>query len=293
MTRHILRKSLVISLFLFVFLAIPSTVIHAQAQRSPVECGTILEAELTPDVTSHFYTIESSAGDHLTITAEPIGQFLNLSIRFMDPRDTELKSAGYCCDNNTRQLDVTVSATGRHTINVFSRDGASIGAYTLYIGCVLRNGTVIAPGDAIPIPSASDTEENPSNIPAFSGYGFPGLDPVDFSDITKIPLIEGVPLSGIITPTGNEIIGFTYDSQANTVLDLAFARLTGNLNLGIVVLSPENEVVFQVSLITSNTFSTQVVLPTAGEYVVAVFRIDLRPPQAPEGTAFQLQMQVQ
>lgn len=273
-------------------LFVPATPASAQAQRSSVECGAILEAEFTPDNTSHFFTTELSAGDTISAAAYPIGQALDMGISLSDPLDKRLKwNIGL--NGKSVQIEFTVSATGRYTINTYGRsDGNPIGAYTLYIGCTLRDGTIISPGDASPIPSASDSEET-VEIPAFSGFGFPGLSPVDFASITRLPLIEGVPLSGIITPTGGEIIGFVAEAEAGKALDLSFKRLSGNLNLGIVVLSPNNKVEFQVSLITSNTFSTQIVLPTAGEYIVGVFRIELNPPENPEGTAFQVQMQLE
>jgi hypothetical protein len=276
---------------LFAFLQLLVGKSYAQAQRSPIECGTILEAEFTPDNTSHFYTVELVAGDSITVKTDPIGDFLDIAITVLDPRDSQIKKE-YSTNGRTVELTTTLSASGRYTINVYGHQDNPIGAYALYLGCTLRDGTVIAPGDAVPMPSEPVVEE-PVEVPTFSGFGFPGLAPVDFSTITRLPLIEGVPLSGVITPTGGEIIGFTAGAEAGNVLDLRFTRLSGNLNLGIVVLSPDNKVEFQVSLITSNTFSTQIVLPITGEYIVGVFRIELNPPENPEGTAFQVQMQLQ
>ncbi|MDX1992250.1 MAG: hypothetical protein SF029_07665, partial [bacterium] len=72
-------------------------------------------------------------------------------------------------------------------------------------------------------------------------------------------------------------------------LDLSFTRISGNLNLGLVVLYGDNTVVFQASLITSQTLSTRFILPETGTYTIGIFRIDLLPPDAPEATAFQIQ----
>ncbi len=96
-------------------------------------------------------------------------------------------------------------------------------------------------------------------------------------------------MTGAITPTGGEILGYTLNASADDVLDLTFTRLSGNLNLGLVVLWADNQVVFQASLVTSETLSTRFTLPSAGQYTIGVFRIDLLPPAAPEATAFQLQ----
>jgi hypothetical protein len=42
---------------------------------------------------------------------------------------------------------------------------------------------------------------------------------------------------------------------------------------------------------STNSFvlNTRFTLPTAGQYTIGVFRIDLLPPAAPEATAFQVQ----
>jgi hypothetical protein len=153
--------------------------------------------------------------------------------------------------------------------------GTYFGAYTLFLGCTLRDGTVIQPGDTpSQESSSSSTSSSEPQAPVFSGVGFPGLAPVDFA---RIPMIANTPMTGAITPTGGEI------------LDLTFTRLSGNLNLGLVVLSVDNQVVFQASLVTSQTLSTRFTLPSAGTYTIGVFRIDLLPPAAPEATAFQLQ----
>jgi hypothetical protein len=63
----------------------------------------------------------------------------------------------------------------------------------------------------------------------------------------------------------------------------------GNLNLCLIVLSPDNKIVFQASLVTSESLTTRFTLPTAGTYTICVFRIDLLPPDSPQPTAFQVQ----
>ncbi|MCB0124309.1 MAG: hypothetical protein KDE58_18765, partial [Caldilineaceae bacterium] len=68
-----------------------------------------------------------------------------------------------------------------------------------------------------------------------------------------------------------------------------YTRVSGNMNLGLVVLSAENEVFFQASLVTSTSLATTFTLPTAGTYTIGVFRISLVEPEAVEPTVFQLQ----
>ena len=71
-----------------------------------------------------------------------------------------------------------------------------------------------------------------------------------------------------------------------------FTRQSGNLNLGLVVLSADNKVFFQTSFVTSSALSTTLTLPTAGKYTIGVFRISLVEPTKAEATAFELKAQL-
>ncbi len=72
------------------------------------------------------------------------------------------------------------------------------------------------------------------------------------------------------------------------VLALDYERVSGNMNLGLVVLSENNEVFFQASLVTSETLATQFTLPDSGAYTIGVFRIALVEPDEVEPTVFRL-----
>lgn len=91
-----------------------------------------------------------------------------------------------------------------------------------------------------------------------------------------------------VVPIQNEILGFTVDAAADDILALDYERISGDMNLGLVVLSENNEVFFQASLVTSDSLSTQFTLPDAGQYTIGVFRIDLVEPADPQPTAIRL-----
>ena len=78
------------------------------------------------------------------------------------------------------------------------------------------------------------------------------------------------------------------DAAAGATLDLSYTRVSGNMSLGLVVLSEENEVFFQASLVTSASLATTFMLSTAGTYTIGVFRISLVEPAEVEPTVFQL-----
>ena len=179
---------------------------------------------------------------------------------------------------------------GTHTIRV---QNYGIGPYKLYIGCVTVNGEV-KPGDIpqpdptpAPLPTATPRSALPDTSSTFTGTGFPGLAPVDFADAVTVPLLLDKEMIGVI-PLDNQILGFTLDATAGDTLDLSYTRVSGNMNLGLVVLSESNEVFFQASLVTSASLATQFTLPAAGQYTIGVFRISLVEPAEVESTVFQL-----
>jgi hypothetical protein len=69
---------------------------------------------------------------------------------------------------------------------------------------------------------------------------------------------------------------------------LSYTRASGNMNLGLVVLSENNEVLFQASLVTPKSLATTFTLPDTGQYTIGVFRISLVEPDAVAPTVFQL-----
>ncbi|MEZ4860433.1 MAG: hypothetical protein R3C14_03975 [Caldilineaceae bacterium] len=67
------------------------------------------------------------------------------------------------------------------------------------------------------------------------------------------------------------------DAPGDT-LDLSYTRVSGNMNLGLVVLPADNEV-FSRPLVTSESLSTRFTWPAAGQSTIGVFRISLVEPR--------------
>lgn len=281
------RKSLIFIMILLHGFSLHS--LKAQPSATPVICGTIIEGEVTQTEYYQPFGISLSPGDTLNLRAVPIGNAFRVQATIYDPAQNLVGNNWNSKANTPISLAFTSSASGVHEIQIHGPYFENYGAFTLYIGCTLRDGTVINPGDTPPdaLPPEPTLTNDPA--PTFSGVGFPGLAPVDFANAAKLPLPAGIVMSGGITPTGGEILGYTLDAAEGDTLDLTFTRLSGNLNLGLVVLSADNQVVFQASLVTSTTLNTRFTLPSAGQYTIGVFRIDLLPPAAPEATAFQVQ----
>lgn len=314
--------------FLMLFVAVPLFVAPRVAlAQSVVKCGSIVEGEFTKNQEEQQYLISVSPGDQLTATVKPIGDALKTRIKLAGPTGVEIIAFDSKVTTSPTFKSGVLSARGIHTISVtnsgYYSENGGVGVYNLLIDCTLRDGTVIKAGDnarpaaaattaATPKPSATTASAAGTAAPAagtaapaattaataapvatakpaFSGVGFPGLAPVDFSDVAKVPLPADAAINGAVSTKSGDILGFTITAKANDTLDLSLKRVSGNLNLGLVVLSSDSKVYFQTSLVTSESITTRLTLPTAGQYVIGVFRISLVEPAKPEATAFQVQ----
>jgi hypothetical protein len=267
---------------------------EGQQIPTPVECGEILESELTADdiadsnTPTHTYTMRLNAGDTVTVRGERIGDFLTFIVKIYGIQGNSLTAD--TSSGGTAQIEAKVPATGQYQFYVYGYRSTDVGAYQVFFGCVFRDGTVIAPGDSPIVKSDSGGGDTGATVitPDPNIYGFPGLAPVDFTNGVTIPLTANAPNIGSISTGFEGIFGYSFSAEAGQAMSLDFARTAGNLNLGIVLLSADNQVAFQASLVTSTTLSTELVIPVGGEYTLGVFRIDLIPPLAPENTAFTL-----
>lgn len=290
---------------LFAITSAALTVNPTLAQDTPaarINCGDVVEAELTKETTGKGldFQIIAAPGTTLTGRLEPIGAALNLQYALRDG-NYNVFSVGSSTKAGEPELfdnikisasNPTLSVSGLKDLNEadghFFRPSVgdyahALGAFTIYLGCVLRDGTPINPGD-----NQEEGGGSSATMKPFSGTGFPGLPSVDFADAISIPLQTGTN-GGKIPPTADTIIGYTFDATTTNTVDLSFTRVEGNLNLGLVVLSPNNEVVFQSSLVTANTLTATFTIPSDGTYTIGIFRIDLLPPATPEATSFQIE----
>lgn len=275
--------------------------------EAKTECGAIIEGEFGQNAEAYTFLLTMAPGESFKVSIEPTGDFLKTAIIAFGPSGILLGSTG----GHVEQLPIltsgTLSARGIYKIKIANTylDSAGeinkksgywggVGVYTLAISCTLKDGTIIEPGDTIlptatptPPPTLTPRAALPETLPTFIGTGFPGLAPVDFADAVTVPLLLDEKMAGVI-PLDNQILGFTLDAAAGDTLDLSYTRVSGNMNLGLVVLSANNEVFFQASLVTSEALSTQFTLPEAGQYTIGVFRISLVEPAEVEPTVFQL-----
>ncbi len=265
------------------------------AQNQAIQCGDIIEGEFTSQAQRLNYVITLNPGDSVEVLGNAFGTQLGFMLAIFNPAGEGIVGS-VRQDGNTRpEPSPTVasgilSATGNYTIQAYNdrlyllsfstemnyQEGwnsiGSIGAFTLGIRCVLRNGTVIEPGDAAPADDGSNADSNVQPESTFSGYGFPGLVAVDFSEGIQIPLTLAQPQT---VPLGGEVTLYTYEAAAEETATLSITRVSGDISIGTTVINNDtNELLFAGIMPSSNNLSVELTFPSAGTYAIGLFRVD-------------------
>ncbi|MEL6309413.1 MAG: hypothetical protein AAFQ52_14825, partial [Chloroflexota bacterium] len=298
--------------------------IQAQERTQPVNlsCGDIIEGEFTSSVEIQPYNVDVAAGDQLNISAFPLGN-LTMSLLIAGSTDQIVDSSDADLDDdyywqsleseptlNTEQL----SSNQGYTIYAINfqqflggigaslnrlgdyqvRDSGGVGVYTLFVGCTLRDGTVIEPGDSLEdtADSGSDTSDTGTNdgasASAFSGFGLPALNAIDLSTVNASPLPADVPLSGSLAPDNAMVTAYSITANQGDTVQIDLSRVAGNLNLGVVIVDADGQPVFFSTLIANETLSEAWVAPSTGDYTAGVFPLIAILTDAPESTVFQI-----
>ena len=289
------RKYLVLLIVMALALTQAATVLGQQTM--PLNCGDIVEVETTRSNPYFDFQIQANAGVTINARIEPVGQSKIITTLYDATGQTSLLDNEYIYirePGTELALELVLPASNpvlavglwdRNAGPVHGGYAENFGAFTIYLGCTLRDGTVIAPGDTAVASGAGDA---PQTV-LFSGFGFPGLSPVDFTNAIAIPFQMGdLPNVGSIAPGFDSVFGFSFEGSAGDTFALDFTRLSGNMSLNLTVLSVNNEVAYQASLVTSSSMSSTFTLPSSGTYTVGVSRSTVGAPASPENTTFQL-----
>lgn len=291
------RRNLQIIVLIVIWMLFQVQVIYGQSViTAPIECGAIVDSEFTANNQNeqHYYTLDLAAGDAISVEIIPVGTTPNTYFYIYDRNDARLfgfNNRGWGAGNGQpdRVSDFVVPSTGEYTIRSGSNSAA---AYTILVGCLYRDGRRVNPGDVVsPVTTTgtSQTTDTQPPVDTFSGVGFPGLAPVDFSQGVTLPLtLGGVPNAGSISDGFEGIFGYTFTANQGDQFALSFTRQGGNLNLGIAVITSNNVVVFESSLMNARVLITQFTLPVTGDYTIGVYRSSLLQPTDAQATSFQI-----
>ena len=302
-----------ITITILIFLS--SSFFYASAQEievsdvTPTNCGDIIQGEFTSNFEQHLYGIELNPGDQLDVSVVPVGNQLNTGIPLFGPtglvfaisdRDGMVTADGKYSRLETERTPKVntgaLSARGTYLIGINNyswvgilSNSGGVGVYTLFIGCTLNDGTEIKPGQSSPEPTVILPTNVPTRVPTDATFlVFPGISPVSFQGAFIVPLSIGTPFPATINPGSSGVLGLQFSASEGQTLELSLRRLSGNINVGVVVLSENGEVAFQSSLINLNTLLAEFVLPSAGQFTIGVFEIDLLSPDNPEPTQFEV-----
>jgi hypothetical protein len=251
------------------------TVISAGNFVTGIVCGSIVRNTFSRDRVNHSYFINLNEDDRLNIVTEVLRpSFTDLKVDIglftLDGFTIDQLNANHAEQSQTLN---TEPLPGSGVYRIFVRSNTtSRGEYNIFIGCRLRDGTVINPGDIPPTPTHAPEVTSLPLESSFSGFGFPGVATVDFSDGIEVPLQAG---QSQIIPVGGDVVLYTYQASADEIRTLNISRLSGNISIGVSVINRDtNEIIFFGGLPSSDNLSVELTFPSAGTYAIGLFRVD-------------------
>lgn len=251
---------------------------HAVAQSvsvTPIQCGNIIESSLKQAGIVHAYSLDLEAGDTLIIDINRISTANAPRVIIYDSNGGQLIAIPW----EKPVQEVAVPYSDRWILEVSDRN---ISSYVLSIGCKMRASGELIEAGTVPLPiNETPQPVDLNSIPVVQMPAF--LTSVAAQPMTILP---DIPMTGVITD--REVAIYNLTASASDLLSLTFMRRSGNLNLNLVVVSPDRQVIFQTSLVTSTEMSTRFALPSAGTYSISVYRVDLLPLTTLEPTAFEI-----
>jgi hypothetical protein len=252
-----------------------------------VTCGSDINNEFNRDNQYHIYFLYLESGDSVNISAISTAgnyQTLVLDLGLRTPTGHIIDEIYTGCDyydwcdgllGSTSSIETEpVSESGVYRILVHGFTSTS-SPYNFTVGCTLRDGTVIRPGDAPRVEPPSQTISNP-NLPSFSGFGFPGIMSVDFSNAIEIPISDGQSQTSAFGSSGQDVFAYIYEASAGSSATLSVSRISGDISIGVAVINQaDNSVLYLGGMPSSDNLSIELEFPSAGTYVIGVFRLDI------------------
>lgn len=257
--------------FIFLTLLLIMSVGGTYAQQQ-IECGDIVEGIHSESGQSFEYSIQLGVEYQLSLDILGAGDYLRQKVWLFSPNGEEFTTSNYNYVSNPSIITNRLPIGDKWGITVRSSGGNAngIGGFTLLVSCTLPDGTVINAGDNFEsIPS----ESNPLQfVPTFSGFGFPGVPPVDFSEAVELTIAVGEPKE---VGVRDDIEVYTYAAAAGETRTLTISRASGDISIGVAVINRDtNEILFVGGMPSSLDLTTTLQFPSDGTYAVGLFRFD-------------------
>jgi hypothetical protein len=252
-----------------------------QAQNA-LQCGDIIENEFTRNREVQQFKIELAAGDKLKIEGKPIGDTLAFMIAIFGPSGLPIAAN----DNFFGRVSImrqpvaetsTLSATGTYTVIAVNNDATlydsgpdktftewsrkgGVGAYSLLVSCVKRDGTRINAGQ---VAQPTQQPANTSNTSAANS----GLPLVAATGAVSLPLALGQPTT--VAVESSITYAIMLPAQPGDKYEIAITRQGGMVPLALTVYDPSKAVIFALAMGNSATFTTEIEISATGEHTLA------------------------
>lgn len=304
------RKRIALLIIMLISL-LPGTKVLGQAAIG-IKCGDIVEGEIVAGQAQtvtrlsrprevNDYALNVAAGTRINLTVQPLGMTFNAAFVLVDSGDNDTVIVNSALDGEPEQLiDFPLGSSNQVLRIMGARPGSTFtdtevyyfyydntissyagnfyGAYQILLGCTLRDGTVIEPGDIAAGISDTDNQDSGSIVDALTSlttipdFGFPGVQPRDFSEGIELPLFLG---QAQTVPVASDVALYTYSAPAGEIATLKLVRVSGDISIGIAVINKDTrEILFVGGMPSSNNLTVELTFPTDGTYAFGLFRLD-------------------
>ncbi|MEZ4869417.1 MAG: hypothetical protein R3C14_49295 [Caldilineaceae bacterium] len=136
------RSSLIVIVLLAMIIWLASFDFVVAQNNIEVECGDIIPGEFTDANQTLHYAITLLTGDSVVLSIQSADDYLFSQVRLLNAKRVEL---GYGRLSHDPQVTSGRLSRGVYPIEVQNR--ATLGEFSLMIGCTKSDGTIIKPGD--------------------------------------------------------------------------------------------------------------------------------------------------
>jgi hypothetical protein len=259
-------------------------------------CGNLEQGEFTSSSLEKSFIIDLYAQDIIELQLQPTaGVGIVASIELIGPARNIVATSKPGSFDSAIIEPTTLPNDGQYIIRVVTT--GNWGQFTLQVHCVV-DGVYIGPGS---VPSTAELRSLPScgepTVTPASASSAMSVTVPDISAIPLIPLFSGSATNGSFVDADSNATVYSLEVNEDSTLDLSIERVAGNLNIGVAVLSPEQNLIFLGTLIPFGieqpSLNSRFILPTTDTYKIVVFNMNMMPPTSPEPTVFTLTITVE
>jgi hypothetical protein len=115
-----------------------------------IECGDVIESEFLKNDQRDIYILNMSPGESFTVSIKPVGEQVKSKIDVLGPTGLSLINSNGELEDTPSVNSGILSSHGSYRIEVYNQVGDTSGGpgiYNLYVGCMIRDGVILEPGN--------------------------------------------------------------------------------------------------------------------------------------------------